>query len=341
MTTTGPDRAGPPARRTVAELGEEGVIALATAPIGPDPRVLLGPGDDAAVVAAPDGRVVISSDALVEGRHFRFDLTTGEHVGRRAIAQNAADIAAMGAVCTGFTVTLGCPPQTPAALVEAISRGVARGAADAGGAVAGGDVVRTEQVLLAVTALGDLQGRAPVLLSGARPGDAVAVCGTLGRSAAGLAALDAGRGADFPEVVEVYRCPVPPLAAGPHAAESGATALTDISDGLLRDARAMAAASGVRIELDGAALRPDDVLADCAAALGADPDAWIRTGGEDHALLATFPAGTVPAGWRVIGAVLPAEGAAGAVTVDGQTGPERGGWNTFERGTDDTGKERP
>lgn len=338
MTSTGPGRAGQPPARTVAELGEEGVIALATAPIGPDPRVLLGPGDDAAVVAAPDGRVVISSDALVEGRHFRFELTTAEHVGRRAIAQNAADIAAMGAVCTGFTVTLGCPPATPEHVVAGISRGIARGARDAGGAVAGGDVVRTEQVLLAITALGDLQGRAPVLLSGARAGDVVAVCGTLGRSAAGLAALDAGRADDFPEIVEIYRCPVPPLAAGPGAAEAGATAMTDVSDGLLRDARALAAASGVRIELDGAALRPDPLLLACASALGADADHWIRTGGEDHALLATFPPATVPDGWREIGTARDADGAPGTVTVDGAAGPERGGWNTFDSDTEDGGE---
>lgn len=337
MTSADPDRAARARVRTVAELGEEGVIALATAPIGPDPRILLGPGDDAAVVAAPDGRVVISSDALVEGRHFRFEFTTGEHVGRRAIAQNAADIAAMGAVCTGFTVTLGCPPETGEDMVAAISQGVARGARDAGGAVAGGDVVRTEQVLLAVTVLGDLQGRPPVLLSGARPGDAVAVRGTLGRSAAGLAALQAGRAEEFGELVEIYRCPAPPLFAGPQAADAGATAMTDVSDGLLRDARALAKASGARIELDGAALAPERLLADCAAAVCADATEWVLTGGEDHALLATFPTDRAPEGWRIIGRVHATDDApAGTVTVDGVVGPEHGGWNTFER--EDIGK---
>lgn len=306
------------------------MIALATAGVGPDPRVPVGPGDDAAVVATPDGRTVISSDAIVEGRHFRFDLTTPEHVGRRAMAQNAADVAAMGAVCTAFTVTLGCPPETGEDVIAGIARGTARGARDAGGAVAGGDVVRTDQVLLAVTVLGDLQGRAPVLLSGARAGDVVAVCGTLGHSAAGLDVLLAGR-EGFDGLVETYRCPVPPLAAGPQAADAGATALTDVSDGLLRDARALAAASGVRIELDGARLAPDADLVACAAALGADADRWVRTGGEDHALLATFPAHTeLPPGWRAIGrAVEPGTQPAGTVTVDGDAGPAAGGWNTF------------
>ncbi|WP_248488981.1 thiamine-phosphate kinase [Tsukamurella sp. PLM1] len=331
MTTPDPARPARPAVRTAAQLGEDGVIALATSGVRPDLRVPVGPGDDAAVVVAPDGRVVVSSDALVEGRHFRFDLTTPEHVGRRAIAQNAADIAAMGAVCTGFTVTLGCPAGTGEDVIAGIARGITRGAADAGGAIAGGDVVRTEQVLLAVTVLGDLQGRAPVLLSGARPGDVVAVCGTLGHSAAGLAVLLAGL-PGFEGLVETHRCPVPPLVAGPQAAVAGATALTDVSDGLLRDARAVARASGIVIELDGARLAPDTDLRACAAALGADADQWVRTGGEDHALLATFPAGAeLPAGWRAIGtAAGPGALPVGTVTVDGETGPEVGGWNTFD-----------
>ncbi|WP_231855432.1 thiamine-phosphate kinase [Tsukamurella pseudospumae] len=325
--------------RTAAELGEDGVIALAVAGVRPDPRVLVGPGDDAAVVAAADGRTVISSDAIVEGRHFRFDLTTPEHVGRRAMAQNAADIAAMGAVCTAFTVTLGCPPETGADVIAGIARGTTRGAADAGGAVAGGDVVRTDQVLLAVTVLGDLQGRAPVLLSGARSGDVVAVCGTLGHSAAGLAVLLAGVGG-HEGLVEIYRCPVPPLAAGPRAAAAGATALTDVSDGLLRDARALAKASGVTIALDGARLDPDAELVACAAALGADAHRWVRTGGEDHALLATFPLGTaLPDGWRAIGTVLaPGPLPAGTVTVDGDAGPAAGGWNTFTESDEEDGR---
>ncbi|WP_461166096.1 thiamine-phosphate kinase [Tsukamurella serpentis] len=330
MTSCEPVRSPRAPQRTAADLGEDGVIALATSAMSADPRIPVGPGDDAAVVTAPDGRIVVSSDALVEGRHFRFDLSTPEHVGRRAIAQNAADIAAMGAVCTAFTVTLGCPADTGADVIAGLAAGTAGGARDAGGAIAGGDVVRTDQVLLAVTVIGDLQGRAPVLMSGARPGDEVAVCGTLGYSAAGLAVLLAGIDG-FADLVEIHRCPVPPLAAGPQAARAGATALTDVSDGLLRDARAVAAASGVTIALDGAALVPDQRLLDCAEALGADPHRWVLTGGEDHSLFAAFPPGAVPDRWRIVGQVQAAgDGTAGTVTVDGAAGPERGGWNSFE-----------
>lgn len=338
MTSEEPESPAQSRVRTVAELGEDGVIALATGGVRPDPRIPVGPGDDAAVVLAPDGRTVVSSDAIVEGRHFRFDLTTPEHVGRRAIAQNAADVAAMGAVCTAFTVTLGCPPETGEDVIAGIARGTTRGAAEAGGAIAGGDVVRTDQVLLAVTVLGDLQGREPVLLSGARPGDRVAVCGTLGHSAAGLDVLLAGLDG-FDGLVETYRCPVPPLAAGPSAADAGATALTDVSDGLLRDARSLARASGVTIALDGALLAPDAELVACAEALGTDAEHWVRTGGEDHALLATFPAAAeLPGGWRAIGVVsAPAALPAGTVTVDGDAGPAAGGWNTFTE-TEETGR---
>lgn len=310
------------------------MIALATAGAHPDPRVPVGPGDDAAVLTAPDRRVVATCDALVEGRHFRFDLSTAEQVGRRAIAQNAADIAAMGAVCTGFLVALGCPGTTPTPVIEGISAGVAEGVALAGGALIGGDVVRTAQVVITVTALGDLQGRAPVLMSGARAGDRVALRGTLGHSAGGLAALLAGRGDEFADLVGIYRVPVPPLAAGPAAAAAGATALTDVSDGLLRDAEAIAAASGVTVDLDPAALTPDPALAACGSALGLDPWDWVLRGGEDHALLGTFPAGAeLPAQWREIGRV---RAGAGAVTVGGSTVPGGAGWTSFEAGPDES-----
>ncbi|MDF0586134.1 thiamine-phosphate kinase [Tsukamurella sp. 8F] len=309
---------------TAADLGEDGVIALATAALRPDPRVTVGPGDDAAVVTAPDGRVVISTDAVVEGRHFRFDLTTPEHVGRRVIAQNAADIAAMGAVCTAFTVTLGCPPDTPSAVLAGISAGVAAGAAQVGGVVVGGDVVRTEQVVVSVTALGDLEGRSPVLLSGARAGDVVALAGVVGRSAAGLAVLEAGVESPSEECLDVYRVPRPPLTAGPSAADAGATAMTDVSDGLIRDARAIARASGVALDLG--ALTPDDDVVSCAHAVGADPYEWLYAGGEDHALLATFPPDIhLPQGFRRVGRVRAGHG----VTIDGAPATVGGGWTSF------------
>ena len=142
--------------------------------------MLLGPGDDAAVLAAPDGRVVVTTDLLVEGRHFRRDWSSGYDIGRKAAAQNLADVAAMGACPTGLVVGLGIPADTPVDWLDALTDGMRDEGERAGASVAGGDVVRADLVVLGVTALGDLGGRPPVTRSGARPGQLVAVAGRLG-----------------------------------------------------------------------------------------------------------------------------------------------------------------
>ncbi|MFD4292668.1 thiamine-phosphate kinase [Rhodococcus sp. NPDC058532] len=285
----------------------------------------LGPGDDAAVVRAADGRVVVSSDMLVQGRHFRFDWSTPEQVGRKAAAQNAADIASMGAWPTAFLVSLGCPPDTPIRVADALSEGIWAEASALGAGVVGGDTVQSDQVVLSLTVLGDLRGRDAVLRAGARPGDQVAVTGRLGWSAAGLALLVADN-RDFPELVDAHRVPTPPYRRGPDAAEAGATAMTDNSDGLVADLGHLCAASGVRVDLDPAALAPDPPLRAAAQTLGVDPSAWVLTGGEDHSLLATFPRGAaLPDGWRRIGVVRAGAG----VTVGGRAWSGSGGWQSF------------
>jgi len=299
----------------VADLDETELIAR-FAPLLPfGDRTQIGPGDDAAVLAAPDARVVVTTDLLVEGHHFRRDWGSAIDVGRRAAAQNLADVAAMGASATGLVVGLVLPPQTEVAWVLGLAEGLAAGCGPHVGVV-GGDLSAGESLVVAVTALGDLGGRRPVLRSGARPSDVVAHSGRLGWAAAGLAALEAGRAAEVGEVVGAFLRPEPPLADGPAAADAGATALLDVSDGLLRDAGRLAAASGVVIDLTAATL-VDATLAAAAATLGADPLALALTGGEDHGLLATFPPELrLPGGFRPIGRVL--EAAAGTrVTVDG------------------------
>jgi thiamine-monophosphate kinase len=298
----------------------------------------VGPGDDAAVLRAADGRVVASTDVLVEGRHFRRDWSSAEDVGHKAAAANLADIAAMGGTATALLVGLACPPDTPTSWLEGVAVGLAEECAPVGAAVVGGDMVTaaidSACVVLSVTALGDLAGRAPVLRSGARAGDVVALAGRLGWSACGLAVLR--RGFMSPAAaVAAHRRPSPPYSAGPAAAEAGATAMCDVSDGLLADAGHIAAASGVVLDLDRAALvraclEPPGVLQQVAAALGCDPMAWVLTGGEDHALLATFPASShLPEGWTAVGQVRsgdnagvlvsgePAEDAARAVGAEG------------------------
>ncbi|MFM9034711.1 MAG: thiamine-phosphate kinase, partial [Mycobacterium sp.] len=222
------------AEPTLGDLGEFAVIGRLLAGRGAAAGVPVGPGDDAAVVDAPDGRVAVSADMLVEGRHFRLDWSTPHQVGRKAIAANAADIEAMGARVTGFVVSFGAPRDTPAAGVTALADGMWAEAARVGAGIVGGDLVSSPQWVVSVTVLGDLEGRDPVLRSGARAGSVIAVAGELGRSAAGLALLDNGIGG-FDELRMRHLVPEPPYGQGRAAAEAGAQAMTDVSDGLLAD----------------------------------------------------------------------------------------------------------
>jgi thiamine-monophosphate kinase len=152
-----------------------------------------------------------------------------------------------------------------------------------------------------------------VLRSGARPGDVVALAGRQGWAAGGLTVL--ARGFRSPrKLVDAYRRPEPPYAAGAQARAAGATAMIDISDGLLADVGHLAAASGVAVDVDAGAFELAEPLQAVGAALGVDPLQFVLGGGDDHALVATFPADrSLPDGWMRIGSVSEGEG----VTVDG------------------------
>ncbi|MFI6536233.1 AIR synthase related protein [Nonomuraea sp. NPDC050547] len=399
------------------------------------PGVLLGPGDDAAVVTAPDGRVVVSTDLLVEGRHFRRDWSSGYDVGRKAAAQNLADIAAMGATPTSMVVALGMPADLPLSWVDELTLGFRDECALVGASVVGGDLARSDTVVIGVTALGTLSGQAPVTRSGAKPGQLVAISGRLGHAAAGLALLESGHlppsptpapttpppatsgsantsppapdptdplrptpdpdrsppapmgppsgptpltsasmgpGSSVPgvggagrsgawsagsgprgiashavvageavpeagtgavgveglllEAVEGHRRPRPPYRSGPEAARLGASAMMDVSDGLLQDLGHIAKASGVRIVLDPAAFAVDEPVLAAAKELGADPLDWVLAGGEDHALVAVFPSEVrLPPEWRIVGRIEAGEG----VTVTGRDDGPRG-WDHFQ-----------
>jgi thiamine-monophosphate kinase len=311
---------------TLGQLGEFAVIdRLVRGRIQPG-AVLLGPGDDAAVVSAGDGRTLVSTDMLVAGRHFRLDWSTPRDVGRKAIAQNAADIEAMGGRATAFVVGFGAPADTPTADADAVVDGMWDEAARVDAGIVGGDLVSCPLWVLSVAVLGDLNGRAPVLRSGAKPGAVLAVAGELGRSAAGYSLWDKGIGG-FDELRARHLVPEPPYGQGAVAADAGALAMIDVSDGLVADLRHVADASGVGIELSTAALAPDhDALSAAAAAVGDDPWSWVLGGGEDHALVACF-AGPAPSGWRVIGRVLDGPS---RVLVDGAEWQGYPGWQSFE-----------
>ncbi|WOQ70519.1 thiamine-phosphate kinase [Microbacterium limosum] len=293
-------------------------------------RALVGPGDDAAVLAMA-GRVVATTDTLVEGPDFRLAWSSGYDLGWKSAAVNLADVAAMGARPTALLVALALPAETRLSFVLDLADGL-RDACDRlapGCEVVGGDLTVSPTLTIAVTALGELEEREAVRRDGARAGDVLALAGEAGQAARGLSVLfDRFRDADGRPVpvdrsglvpddaraLDAQLRPLPPVALGPVAADAGATAMMDVSDGLARDAARMAAASGVSFDIDGAALGPHR--------------AWAVSGGEDHGLLATFPDGReLPEGFRAIGRAVPARGDGPAVNVDGAAAD--GGWDPY------------
>ncbi len=309
---------------TLGSIGESAVLARIFPRLPAAAAALLGPGDDSAVVAAPDSRFVVTTDMMVHGPDFRLAWSSAHDLGWKAAASNLSDIAAMGATPTALVVALAAPAGTAVRFLEEFADGLRDGCAAMapGCGVVGGDLSTSETLTIAVTAFGDLEGRAPVTRAGAGPGDVVAVSGALGAASAGLRRLfSEGRLDGVPVSVPSLRddaeviaqlAPTPPIADGPLAAIAGATAMIDLSDGLAIDARRLALASGVAIDLSIAQVGS-------AAALAA---------GEDHSLLATFPAGaTLPGGFRRIGAVVDG---AGLLLVDGVEYDARGGWDPYD-----------
>jgi len=304
--------------QTIADLGEFALIDLVRGRLGTNDYVLIGPGDDAAHIATADGTYVTATDILVEGRHFRRDWSSAADIGRKAVAANLSDINAMGGVATALVVAFAAPGDLPVAWVGDLVGGMVEECAKVGAHIVGGDMSAAEQVVISITALGDAER--PVKRSGAQVGDQVAYAGTLGLASAGYGALS--RGFRSPKLaVDEHRSPHPPYAAGPAAAAAGATAMIDVSDGLLADLGHVAKASGVAIDVDPEAFEVLDAVQTVAGALGGvDPLRFVLTGGDDYALAATFPADTaLPEGWTCIGEVRAGEG----VTVAGA--PYEGG----------------
>jgi thiamine-monophosphate kinase len=316
---------------SIADEGEFGLIRRIVARLGPS-HALLGPGDDAAVVAAPDGRVVATTDLLVDGRHFRRDWSTAYDVGRKAAAQNLADIVAMGARPTALLVGLAVPADLTVDWVDGLADGLRDECEQVGAEVVGGDVSASDVLTIAVTALGDLDGRVPLTRSGARPGDVVVLTGRPGRAAAGLALAAAGR-VDDP-LVAAHRRPEPEYAAALSLAASGAvTSMIDVSDGLLADLGHVATASGVGIELTAADLPVDAALVRAAAELGLEPLSWVATGGDDHCFAVTLSPDAATSGvidGSVIGVVVAlAAGESPYVRFTDRPTPDVGGHEHF------------
>ncbi|MDR1511869.1 MAG: thiamine-phosphate kinase [Propionibacteriaceae bacterium] len=312
---------------TLAQVGEFPLVERVLRDLPQGSAVSVGPGDDGAVFWV-DGQAVTSVDVYVEGVHFRRDWSSAQDIGRKAVAASVADLEAMGAYPVALLVGFAAPADLPAEWAEDCVRGLREECAKAGLTLVGGDLSAGRDVTLAMTVVGELRGMQPVLRSGARPGDLVALRGRLGWAAAGLTALS--RGFRSPRAaVQAFQCPTPPYGAGAEAAAFGASALVDVSDGLLADLGHVARASDVVIDLESASLEIGDPIRDIARATGREPLEFVLTGGEDHALAGVFPFGQVPREWTVIGRVLDTEGAQAMVTVDGQPWAGPAGWTHF------------
>jgi thiamine-monophosphate kinase len=364
MTAEVDDGTGVPDERpSLSGTGEDHLVAQLLSRLAQDPcppgraPLEVGPGDDAAVLTRTPagGRLVLSTDTLVQGHDFRLDWSAPEEIGAKTAAQSLADVASMGARPLALLLSLAAPGHLGTTWVLRLADGLSQECRRAGAVVAGGDVSAAGEIVLTGTAVGLLMGP-PVLRSGARVGDVVALAGRTGPSAAGLALLAAGPGRNTPEhaeFLEAHRAPRPDYSAGPAAAGAGAHALIDVSDGLLRDAARIAVASGVRVDLDSEALRPDRAMLLAAGTVLAagqtrsprEPGAlltaraWVLSGGEDHAFLGCFdPSRPLPRPFRPVGRVLSLprgpEGGTGreatsAVTVGGQPWEGSPGWTHF------------
>jgi thiamine-monophosphate kinase len=300
-------------------VGEQGILARIFPRLPSSSATLLGPGDDAAVVAAADGRFVVTTDMMIHGPDFRLAWSRPHDLGWKAAASNLADVAAMGAVPTALVVALAAPESTAVEFVEQFADGLRDGCAAMAPncGVVGGDLSVSQTLTISVTAFGDLEGRSPVVRSGARVGDVIAVSGPVGLAAAGLRELFAlpedalvPRGSEHP-AIEAQLAPTPPIRDGRLAAIAGATAMIDLSDGLALDARRVGEASGVALDLSAELVGSRDAL----------------VGGEDHSLLATFPPDVaLPGGFRRLGVVAAGRG----VLVDGTVFEPRGGWDAYD-----------
>lgn len=311
--------------QSVGELGEFALIDAIAARLAKSSAetVPVGIGDDSAVVSAKGGNVVACIDMLTQGVHFRLDWSEAKDIGRKAAAQNLADIFAMGATPTALLVGLALPPETPVAWVMGLADGLSAEAAEVGVTVVGGDIVRSSSIVISVTALGELGTAKAILRSGAQPGNVLAIAGRLGFAQAGLLMLS--RGFRSPRMlVGAHRVPEPPYDLAKLATH--ATSMIDISDGLVSDLGHIAKASGVSINIQTSAFEIPEPLAAAASAFNGNAMEWILTGGEDHAFAATFKTALdVPSGWTIVGSV---ESGEPAVTVDGEIYSGKG-WDHF------------
>ena len=266
--------------------------ALPSPPMGSAHGLRIGIGDDAAAWSSSKGETVLTTDTLVEDVHFDLEWTGWADLGWKSLAVNLSDVAAMGCGPTYAVVTLGLRGDLPVDGLTAMYGGIAEAAHRSGCVVVGGDITVSPVFFVSVAMLGSQQGSGGLLTrTGAVPGQAVAVTGRLGSSAAGLRLLRGGALGDGPRgLIDAHLRPQPRLAAGRAMAETSVAAAIDVSDGLVADLAKLCEASGVGAEIDASSVPVDPALA------SAFPGDWLELalgGGEDYELLFTAPAKTV------------------------------------------------
>jgi thiamine-monophosphate kinase len=306
-------------------------------------RVLIGSGDDAAVVRC-EGLAVTSVDAFVEGVHFRLATTSMRDLGHRCLAAAVSDLAAMGARPGEAYFAIGLPPQLGERELLELTDGAEALAAELGMTISGGDLTACPELFVVVTAVGQAGSEEELARrDGARPGDRVGVTGALGGSAAGHLLLDRKDGGLDPELgdelLERHLRPTPLVEAGTALARAGVSAMLDVSDGIASDAERLAESSGVLVEIDLTRLPLDEGVEAVAVSAGLDPLEVAAGGGEDYELLFTAPepvadqvaaaAGTAGSPVTWIGTVR--EGAGVRLLAEGGAARPLRGWDHFSR----------
>ncbi len=312
-------------RESVSGLGEFGLIErlLDRFTVRNRRSVLVGPGDDAAVVSCGRGeRLVLTTDMLVEGTHFRLEWSCPEALGFKSVTANLSDVAAMGGAPVGIVVSLGIPAALPVRAVDGLYRGVSSALEQFGGELLGGDTVRSDRITVSVAAVGVLVGDAPLLRSGARKGDFVCVTGSLGRPELGLRILErcvrrhrgsrssamlawadreiedfrrklpAGMGRDGYNCVLGHLMPSPRMREAQLLArmgKSGPSAMMDLSDGLSSDLNQIAAASGVHIRIYEKRIPVHPSVVRTARRLAVSTVEVAVASGEEYELIMTVP----------------------------------------------------
>ncbi|MFH1033019.1 MAG: thiamine-phosphate kinase [Pseudomonadota bacterium] len=297
---------------TLASLGEFGLIARLEALLAREgattPGVVLGLGDDTAILSPQPGQeLLVTCDSMVAGRHYLPEVITPRELGRRAMAVNLSDVAAMGGQPLYALVSLGLTAQTRVAMVEEMYQGFLAELRPWGAAVVGGNITKTEgPAFIDVTMLGQVPAGRALRRGGGREGHAILVTGQPGQAAAGLRGLSQpGQEAD-PELRRAYLTPTPRCAEGRAVGQSGlASAMIDISDGLLGDLGHICEQSGTGALLEAASLPVSPALAAAAGAWGLDPLDLVLSDSDDYELIITCPPENVPDLMAVIAAVSP------------------------------------